>query len=170
MNKKILMLALMPLMLSVMMTSAMAKPIGPQKGGEKNPNMVIVPPEPGPPASSGGVDAYLPSGGLHSWMANTEEWPFDIMHCIIASKAKGLINTAVEISPSEIETWMWMMMLNPEIAVEALKNKWFYWPYETLVALFMLEGLDQEAAEAAASMWPDGMYLRFINVGPTWDA
>jgi len=165
-NKQVLMLALIPLVVSVMMTPAMAKPIGPQKAGEKNPHMEIVPAGPGPPATAGGVDAYLPSGGTHSWMANTEEMPIDIMFGLDASKARGLINKAEEITPSGLEAWMMMILFDPETALETLKNKWFYMPYETLLALFIIEGYTPEDAAAEASMWPEGMYVRFVNVGP----
>ncbi|UCC27403.1 MAG: hypothetical protein JSW29_04790 [Candidatus Bathyarchaeota archaeon] len=154
----------------LMIAPVMAKPIGPQKAWEKNPNMEIVPPDPGPPATAGGVDAYLPSGGTHSWMANTEEMPIDFMLGLEASKAKGLIKKAEEITPSGLEAWMMMILLEPETALEAVRNTWFYMPYETLVAMFIMEGLTPEEAAAAASMWPEGMCARFVNVGPTWDA
>jgi len=170
MNKKLLRFTLISLVLLVMVAPVMAKPIGPQKAGEKNPNMKIVPPAPGPPPTAGGVDAFLPSGGTHSWMANTSEMPIDIMLGLDASKAKGLINKAEEITPSGLEAWMMMIFLDPETALEAFKNKWFYMPYETLVALFIIEGYTPEDAAAEASKWPEGMYVRFVNVGPTWDA
>lgn len=167
--KKVLIPVLAFLVL-LMITPVMAKRIGPQKAGEKNPNMVIVPPDPGPPATSGGVDAYLPSGVIRTWMANTEEMPIDIMHILDPPKAKGLINKAEEITPTGIVDWMMMLFMEPETALEALENKWFYLPYETLVALFIFEGYTPEDAAAEASMWPDGIYLRFVNVGPTWNA
>ena len=139
-------------------TSAMAKPIGPQKAVGKNPHI--------PEAMPEGVEALLPSGGVHSWMADTELMAFDIMNCLDASKAKGLAHRATTIGVDDLEGWMTLIMLDPEAALEALKNKWFYLPYETLVLMFTMEGADPDMAD----MWPDGMYCRFVNVGPTWDA
>jgi len=139
-------------------TSAMAKPIGPRKAVGKNPHI--------PEATPEGVEALLPSGGVHSWMADTESMAIDIMHCLDASKAKGLINRATTIEVGELAGWMELIMFYPEDALEALKNKWFYMPYATLRLMFELEGADPDMAD----MWPDGMYCRFVNVGPTWDA
>lgn len=170
MNKKLLMLTLVPLVLTVMLAPVMAKPIGPQKAGEKNPNMEIMPPNPGPPPTAGGVEAFLPNGGMRSWSANTSEMPIDIIHGLDASRAKGLMNKAEVITPSGLEEWMMMVILDPETALENLKNQWFYFSYDTLVAMFMMEGLNAEDAAAMASVWPDGMYVSFVNLGPTWDA
>ncbi len=170
MNRKLLMFTLAPLILSLMVASAVTKPIGPQRAWDKNPNLELMPPDPGPPATAGGVEAVLPNGGIHSWMANTSEMPFDIMHGLNASKAKGLIKEAEEITPSGLEAWMMTILLDPETALEALKNKWFYMPHETLVAMFVMEGFTLEEAEAMASMWPEGMYVRFVNVGPAWNS
>ena len=161
MNKKLLMVTLIPLALLMMVTPVMAKPIGPQKAVGKNPHLIPTPE---------GVEALLPSGGVHSWMADTELMAIDIMHCLDASKAKGLANKAITIAMDDLEGWMMLIMFEPEAALEALKNKWFYLPYDTLVLMFTLEGLSPEEAAAMASMWPEGMYCRFVNVGPTWDA
>ncbi len=170
MNKKLLMLTLTPLVLLMMLTPAMAKQIGPQKAGEKNPNMEVVPPNPGPPPTAGGVDASLPNGGIRSWSANTSEMPIDIIHGLDASRVKGLMNKAEVVTPSGLEEWMMMLLMDPETALENLKSKWFYFSYDTLVAMFMMEGYNAEDAAAMALPWPDGMYVRFVNVGPTWDA
>jgi len=170
MNRKLLMFTLAPLIFSFMVASVVTKPIGPQRAWEKNPNLELMPPDPGPPATAGGVEAFLPSGGIVSWTANTSEMPIDIIHGLNASKAKGLIKKAEEITPSGLEAWMMTILLEPETALEALKTKWFYMPYETLVAMFIMEGLTPEEAEAMASMWPEGMYVRFVNVGPAWNS
>jgi len=86
MNKKLLMFTLVPLVLSVMVVPAMA--IGPQKA-EKNPHNMITPE---------GAELLLPSGGFHSWMADTEAWYIDYEHGIDASKAKGLARRATAIT------------------------------------------------------------------------
>ena len=159
MSKKLLMFTLIPLALLMLVTSAMAKPIGPQKSN--NPHIMITPE---------GVEVLLPNGGVHSWMADTELTAIDFMLCLDASKTKGLANKAVTIAVEDLEGWMTLIMLDPEAALEVLKNKWFYMPYDTLVLMFTLEGLPPEEAAAMAAMWPDGMYCRFVNMGPTWDA
>jgi len=149
MNKKLLMFTLVPLVLSVMVVPAMA--IGPQKA-EKNPHNMITPE---------GAELLLPSGGFHSWMADTEAWYIDYEHGIDASKAKGLARRATAITLADILE----VMTDPEAALAA-ENTWFYISYEVLVEMMMtLGGLTQEEAEAMAAMWPEGVYVRFVNVG-----
>ena len=149
MNKKLLMFTLVPLVLSVMVVPAMA--IGPQKA-EKNPHNMITPE---------GAELLLPSGGFHSWMADTEAWYIDYEHGIDASKAKGLARRATAITLADILE----VMTDPEAALAA-ENTWFYISYAVLVEMMMtLGGLTQEEAEAMAAMWPEGVYVRFVNVG-----
>lgn len=151
--KKLLMYALIPLVLSVMMTPAMAigpqkvPPVGPQQW--KNPNLAI---------TDEGAELLLPSGGFHSWMADTEFWYIDFEHGLDASKAK--IPNALPLTIDDIIE----LMTVPEAALEA-ENKWGYVSYEVLVELFIMEGLDPVDAEAMAAMWPEGIYVRFVNVG-----
>jgi len=121
-KKKLLMLALIPLVLSVMGTPAMA--IGPQKA-EKNPNIMITPE---------GAELLLPSGGFHSWTADTELWYIDFEHGIDASKAKGLIHKAMPITIADL----FELMTNPTAALEA-ENEWGYVSYDVLLTLFILE-------------------------------
>jgi len=146
--KKLLMFTLMPLALLVMVVPAMAKPIGPQKA-EKNPNIMITPE---------GVELLLPSGGFNEWTADTDLWFMDFMHGLDASKAK--IPNALPLTIDDIIE----LMTVPEAALEA-ENKWGYVSYEVLVELFIMEGLDPVDAEAMAAMWPEGIYVRFVNVG-----
>ena len=158
MNKKLLMFTLMSLVLLMIVTPVIAKPVGPQRAVGKNPHI--------PEATPEGVESLLPSGGVHSWMADTELMAFDFMNCLDASKAKGLANRATTIGVDDLLGWMTLVMTQPADALEAMKNKWFYMPYDTLRLMFELEGADPDMAD----MWPDGMYCRFVNVGPTWDA
>ena len=153
MNKKLLLFTLMALLLCIMVPSAMAKTIGPQKAVGKNPHI--------PEATPEGVEALLPSGGFHSWTADTEFWYMDFEHGIDASKAKGLIHKATTITFLDIIE----VMTDPEAALEAV-NKWFYMSNEVLVEMMInLGGLTPEEAEAMAAMWPEGIYVRFVNVG-----
>jgi len=146
MNRKLLMLTLIPLVLSVIVSPAMA--IGPQKA-EKNPHAEI---------TIEGVGLTLPSGGFNEWMADTEFWYLDFVHGLDASKAK--IPNALPLTMEDLIG----LMTDPEAALEA-ENKWGYISYEVLVQLFMMEGYTQEEAEAMAAMWPNGIYVRFVNVG-----
>lgn len=149
MNKKLLMFTLIPLVLLMMVTPAMA--IGPQKA-EKNPRNTITPE---------GAETLLPSGGFHSWTADTEAWYIDYEHGVDASKAKGLARRATAITLADIME----VMMDPEAALAA-ENTWFYVSYEVLVEMMMtLGGLTQEEAEAMAATWPEGVYVRFVNVG-----
>ena len=104
------------------------------------------------------AEFLLPSGGVHSWTADTEFWYIDFMHALDASKAK--IPNALPLTMADIIE----LMTDPAAALEA-ENKWGYMSYEVLVEMFILEGLSPEEAIAMASMWPEGMYIRFVNVG-----
>jgi len=150
MNKKILMFALIPLVLSVMGTPAMAKSIGPQRAAGKNPHIMITPE---------GVELVnLTSGVVNSWTNDTEIGVFDFMHILDASKAK--IRNAFNLT---IEDLM-QLMTNKTAALEA-ENKWGYISYDVLVEMFILEGYSEAEAIAMASMWPEGIYAMFVNVG-----
>jgi hypothetical protein len=151
MNKRLLLFTLMPLVLLVMLVPAMAKPIGPQKA-VKNPNIMITPGE--------GVELFLPSGGFNEWVADTEVWYMDFMHGLDASKAKGLVHKASPLAIADIMD----LMTNETVALE-VENMWGYVSYDVLVDLFIMEGLSPEDAAAMAAMWPEGIYVRFVNVG-----
>ena len=130
-----------------------AKPIGPQKA-VNNPHIIITPE---------GVELMLPSGGAHSWMADTELSAMDFMNILDASKAH-IPNAMIVTLADLIE-----LMTHPEAALEA-ENTWGYISYDVLVQLFMFEGLSPEEAAAMASMWPEGIYVRFVNVGKNWNS
>jgi len=152
MSKKLLMVTLIPLALLVMVAPTMAKPIGPQKAVGKNPHLMPM---------DGGVEALLHSGGFHSWTADTEFWYMDFEHGLDASKAKGLIHKATNITFLDIIE----VMSDSEAALRAV-NKWFYMSYEVLVEMMInIGGLTPEEAEAMAATWPEGVYVRFVNVG-----
>jgi hypothetical protein len=160
MNKKLLLFTLMPLVLLVMVVPAVAKPIGPQKAA-KNPNIMI---------TAEGVELMLPSGGFNEWVMDTEVWYVDFMHGLDASKAKGLAHRASPLAIADIME----LMTNETAALEA-ENMWGYVSYDVMVELFIFELMAEdptltyeEAAEIAAqmaAMWPEGIYVRFVNVG-----
>jgi len=152
-------MAISVLLLALMVTPAMAKPIGPHKAVGKNPHIM---------PTAEGVELLLPSGGFHSWTADTEFWYMDFVHGLDASKAK--IPNALPLTMAGIME----IMTDHEAALEAL-NKWGYMSYDVLVEMFIFElmgadpTLTYEEAEAMATemaaMWPEGLYVRFVNVG-----
>lgn len=150
MNKRLWLFTLISLTLLGMVTPVMAKPIGPQKS--KNPHIEGTPE---------GVEVLLPSGGFHSWMADTEFWYIDFEHGLDAARAKGLARRAAAIALADI-----MEVMTDAEAALAAESTWFYISYEVLVEMMMaLGGLTPEEAEAMTAVWPDGVYVRFVNVG-----
>ena len=145
-----------PLLLlsTLMMTPVMAKSIGPQKA-VGNPHITVTP--------DVGVDFLLPSLGMHSWMVHTELGSADFMNVLDASKAH--IRNAMTLTLLDLTA----IMTDPEVALEA-ESMWGYISYDVLVELLILEGFSPEEAAAMASMWPEGVYIRFVNVGKTWDS
>jgi len=142
------------LLVSVMLGPVMAKSIGPQKA-VNNPHIMIVPGE--------GVELLLPNGAVLEWMADTEVSAVDFMHILDASKAH--IPNAMVLSVDDL-----MVLMTDPVAALMLENKWGFVSYEVMVELFMLEGFSEEEAAAAASMWPEGVYARFVNVGKNWNS
>jgi len=150
--KKVLMTVVALLVLCVV-APVMARPIGPQKA-VKNPHISITP---------DGVELLLPNGGIHEWMANTKLSAIDFVHMLNASKVK--IPNAMPLNISDLIG----LMTNPEAALEA-ENKWGYISHDVLVQLFILEGFSEGEAKEMASMWPEGLYARFVNVGKNWNS
>lgn len=142
------------LLVSVMLVPVMAKSIGPQNA-VNNPHIMIVPGE--------GVELLLPSGAVLEWVADTEVTAVDFMHILDASKAR--VPNAMVLSIDDLM----VLLTDPEAAL-MLENKWGFVSYQVMVELFMLEGFSQEEAVAAASMWPEGVYARFVNVGKNWNS
>ncbi len=220
--------------MSVIVTPGTA--IGPQKA-EKNPHIIITPETPG--VTGGAAELILPSGGDHSWMADTSEMAIDIMNILDASKAK--IPNAYTLDVMVLMA----MLMDPTVALE-YENKWGYMSYAVLLAVSVMEDPAQvyyasnltaaaiagqpvvevvdasgfsvgdevlisdtfwmvqevgivedvyavnneltlesnlqntyasgtvfvpsETLIASLGMWREGVYVRFVNVGPTWDA
>jgi hypothetical protein len=121
--KKLLMLTLIPLVLSLLAAPAMAKSIGPQKAVGKNPHLM---------PTAEGVEALLPSGGMHSWTADTDWYVIDFMHGLDASKAK--IPNAFPLTMEDL-----MELMTNETAALEVENKWGYMSYEVLVEMMTME-------------------------------
>ena len=151
-NKLTAIFALLFLVLTI--GSAMAKPIGPQKA-TNNPHYIVTRP--------GTVEHMLPSDVALEWTNNTETGAIDIVHIIDATKAK--IPNATPLTLPDIIA----LMTNPEAALES-ENTWAYFSHETLLQLYMALGLSEEQATEIASRWPEGAYVRYINIGNSWNA
>jgi len=147
------MAAFVLLLVGLMLVPVMAKSIGPQNA-VNNPHIMIAPE---------GVELLLPSGVVQEWMADTEVGAMDFMHVLDASKAH--IPNAMPLSVDDLIG----LMTDPEGALE-YENKWGYISYDVLVGLLMLEGFTREQAEEMASMWPEGVYVRFVNMGKNWNS
>lgn len=141
------------LLAPLMSVPVMAKSIGPQNA-VNNPHIMI---------TAEGAELLLPSGGVQEWVADTEVGAWDFTHALDASKAH--IPNAVSLSVSDLIE----MMTDPEAGLE-MENKWGFMSYNVLVELLIMGGLTREEAEAAASMWPEGVYARFVNVGKNWNS
>jgi len=152
MKRKFLMLTLMPLVLSVIVSSTMA--IGPQRA-ENNPHITAMP--------EGGVELVTPSGVIHEWVADTETSVIDYEHVLDASKAK--IPNAKPLTLAELQE----MMSDPEIALQH-ENKWGYMSNTVLKDFFewlmsMGYPITPEEIALILSMYPEGVYVMFVNVG-----
>ena len=148
---------MVPLVLGLavlMCVPVMAKSIGPQNA-ENNPHITIAPE---------GVELMLPSGVIQEWMVDTEVSAIDFMHILDASKAH--IPNAMPLNITEL---MGLLTGDPEAALE-YEHKWGYISHNVLVELLVLEGFTEEEAETMASMWPEGVYARFVNVGKNWNS
>jgi hypothetical protein len=132
----------------------MAKPIGPQKA-TNNPHYIVI--------RQGTVELLLPSGVAVEWTSDTELSAIDFVHIIDASKAK--IPNAVPLNITQIVA----LMTNPEAALE-FENTWAYFSHETFLQLYMALGLTEQQATEIASRWPEGAYVRYINVGKNWNS
>lgn len=153
MNKKLLMFALIPLVLSVMGTPAMA--IGPHKA-EKNPHRS----EPAP----GEVEFLLPSGVGNGWINDTDLGVTDSWHFKNASKFK--IRNAPALDFNDLLD----LFLFGNLTYE---NKWCLIELEVLFALIdymvdmgaMPPEMGEQMKAEFEAMFPEGMYFMFVNVG-----
>jgi hypothetical protein len=132
----------------------MAKPIGPQKATQ-NPHFIVTRP--------GTVELLLPSGVAAEWTSNTESDAIDFVHMVDASKAR--IPDAIPLTLPEIIG----LITNPEAALE-FENTWAYFSHDTFVQLYIALGLSEEQATTIASRWPEGAYVRYVNVGNNWNS
>ena len=146
---------LIPLLFLLMLTSTTipAMAIGPQKA-EKNPHIMIMPE---------GAEILLPNGVVIDWMADTEISVMDFVLTKDASRFK--IRNAPAVTIDELI----IIFIDPVAALE-YENEWFYVPYEVLEGflewlIFMGFPISPEEVELILSMYPEGMYMKFVNVG-----
>jgi len=140
------------LFLALTIAPAMARSIGPQKATE-NPHFIVTRP--------GTVEHLLPSDVANEWTNNTESSAIDLVHILDASKAK--IPDAIPLTLPDIIG----LMTYPEAALQS-ENTWAYFSHDVFVQLYIALGLSEEDAIAIASRWPEGAYVRFVNVGTDW--
>jgi hypothetical protein len=151
-NKLTPIIAVLFLILTI--APAMAKPIGPQKA-TNTPHFIVTRP--------GTVEHFLPSGTANEWTSDTESNAIDIVHVVDASKAK--IPDAIPLTLADIIG----LITNPEAALES-ENTWAYFSHDVFVQLYIALGFSQEEAIAIASRWPEGAYVRYVNVGNNWNS
>lgn len=155
MNKKVLMFTLIPLVLSVMVAPAVAKPIGPRgRAVEKNRHLEI--PE------EGELELILPSGVGHIWI-DTDFGVMDSSNWKNATKFK--IRKAVNLTVGELAS-----MFMGDVTYE---NRWTYIELQVLLDFIdMMVGMglmDETQGDLAKNefitYFPEGMYYKFVNVG-----
>ena len=150
MKTKPLMLALIPLLVLVTVPPVMA--IGPQNA-EKNPHIMKVPE---------GVEMPLPSGVMVEWMADTDLSVMDTV--LIKNAAKFKIRNALDVTLGDLIT----LFSDPVAALE-YENTWGRASYAVLEDFFdwliTMGAMSPEEAALILEMYPDGMYLKFGNVG-----
>lgn len=135
------------LLLSFVLVPVAARPIGPTKT-QKNPNIIM----------HDGETVLLTPGGVQNEWRDTETSVFDFFHILNASKMeRPRVRT---FNLTEI-----IALMMDSVAALKFENKWGYISQETLLGLLLFMGTQQPEAEAIATMWSDGMYFRFVNVG-----
>jgi hypothetical protein len=135
------------LLLAFVLAPVAARPIGPTKA-QRNPNIIM---------QDGETVLLTPGGVQHEWY-DTEAGVMDYLHILNASKVDWG-DRVPTLSFAELLT----LMTNPEVALE-FENKWGYVSQSVLFDLLKLF-YPEDMAWAIASMWPDGMCLRYVNVG-----
>lgn len=148
-------LMLVPLVFLLMLVSTVTPvmAIGPQKA-EKNPHIGI---------TVEGAELVLPSGVVNEWVANREIGVMDFEHILDASKAKIL--NAMPLTVAELIG----TMTDPETALQ-YENKWGYMSNAVIEGFFewlisIGYPITPEEVALIVSMYPEGMYIMFVNVG-----
>jgi hypothetical protein len=155
MNKKFLMVALLPLVLLVMVAPVVAKPLGPRdRAVEQNRHLQI--------PAEGEVELYAPGGVGHIW-AETEIGVMDSCNWKNASKYK--IRNAISLTVDDF-----MNLYAGDLTYE---NKWTFIELQVILDFIdimlemgaITEAEAQEAIDMFEALFPEGMYLLFVNVG-----
>lgn len=155
MNKRLLMFTLIPLVLSVMVAPAVAKPIGPRgRAVENNPHLEI--------PAEGELELILPSGVGRIWM-DTDLGVMDSSNWKNATKFK--IRKAVNLSVDDLA--------NVFMGDLTYENRWTHVELQVLLDFVdMMVGMGlmgetegEEAKTEFTTHFPEGMYYSFVNVG-----
>lgn len=148
-GKKVLVLLVPVLVLSMLLTVPAAMAIGPDQAAEvgNNPNLSI-------PTVNPILDT--PSGVHNLW---TSTGHFD--HWINASKGEGKMNNAVIVGPTADVTLLYLLT-----HVSEYENRWIYFTKIGFKAFLIYgNGFTEEKAEEEASLYPDGIYWHLVYVG-----
>jgi len=144
---KLMIVAAVVLLLASVLSPVAAKSIGPTKA-QRNPNIIM---------QDGETVLLTPGGVQHEWY-DTEVGVMDYLHVLNASKVDWG-DRVPSLSLADLLT----LMSDPEAALES-ENKWGYVSQSVLFDLLKLF-YPEDVAGSIAAMWPDGMYIMFVNVG-----
>ncbi len=150
-GKKVLVLLVPVLVLSMLLTLPAAMAIGPDQAVEvgNNPNLS---------APSGSPILDTPSGVHNVWSVSTETFS----HWINASKGEGKMNNAVIVGPTADVTLQYLLT-----HISEYENTWIYFTQIGFKAFLIYgNGFTAEEAEDAASLYPDGIYFHFVQHSP----
>ncbi len=149
-GKKVLVLLVPVLVLSLLLLVPAAMAIGPEQAAEvgNNPNLSIPGANPVLDTPSGVHNVWSESAGIFN-------------HWISASKGEGKMNSAVIVGPSGDVKLTYLFAHLSEY-----ENTWIYFN-QLVFKAFLINGqgmTEQEAGDTAA-LYPDGIYWHFVFVG-----
>ncbi len=147
-RKKMLILLVPVLALSMLLLVPTAIAIGPEHAAEVGNNPNLRTNEQGSPA------LVTPSGVHNVWAISSETFS----HWIDASVGEGKINNAVIVGPTADVTLAYLLTHLSEY-----ENTWIYFTQIGFKAfLIYAQGWTVEQAEDEASLYPDGIYWHFV--------
>jgi hypothetical protein len=146
-GKKVLVLLVPVLVLSMLLAIPAAIAIGPEHAVEvgNNPNLS---------SPRGNPVLDTPSGVHNVWTSVFNHW-------IDASKGGGKMNNAVIVGPTADVTLAYLLTHLSEY-----ENTWIYFS-QTAFKYFLIyaQGMTAEEAGAAADLYPYGIYWQYVTVG-----
>ena len=147
-GKKVLVLLVPVLALSMLLLVPTAIATGPDQAAEvgNNPNLN---------SPSGNPVLDTPSGVHNVWSVSTETYS----HWIDASKGEGKFNNAVTVGPAADVTLAYLLTHLSEY-----ENKWIYFTQIGFKAFLIYgQGMTEEDAAEAASFYLNGIYWHFVQ-------